>query len=136
MSYSEPEQAASIDKDATIEALRDQVAYLEAQLMDQDVHFPGTWRLSPNEKRILRHLIKRPLVTRESAMAVLYHERGGNEPDLNILRVYIRSLRRALSPMGIEILTHHGEGYSICAETRESILRLCADISPNGEAMS
>lgn len=120
-------------KDARIAALEDQVEYLEAQLMDQDVKFPDAWPLTPSERKVLRQLLKLRVAKQNSLLAALYSERGGDEPEPNVIRVLISRMRRNLLPFGIKIKTVRGEGYSLSPEMKARIKSLC-DTEQEGSA--
>ncbi|WP_298981516.1 helix-turn-helix domain-containing protein [uncultured Roseibium sp.] len=116
-----------------VEDLTDQIEYLEAQLMDQSVHFPDNWILTPSERKVLRHLLKRRIASTESILACLYSARGGDEPEENIVKVHIYRLRRVLSVVGVEITTLHREGYTLTPEMKDKVYRLCAAYETNDD---
>lgn len=112
-------------KNDRISELEDENAYLKAQLMDEVIVFPPSWKLRPSERKILRHLLKRRAATTESLLAVLYSDRGGDEPEENILKVHVYRLRQSLRRLGIEIQTNYGEGYSMSSDMKQRVHALC-----------
>jgi two-component system cell cycle response regulator CtrA len=58
----------------------------------------------------------RELVTRESAMMVLYGHIAA-QPDPKIIDVWLCKLRRKLARQGIEIVTHWGVGWSLAQKS-------------------
>ncbi|MEO1110498.1 MAG: helix-turn-helix domain-containing protein [Pseudomonadota bacterium] len=108
-----------------IAELEDENAYLKAQLMDESIVFPSSWKLRPLEQKVLRHLLKRSVATTDSLMAVLYSDRGGDEPDDNVLKICVYRIRRVLGPLGIKIQTMRGEGYRLEQDMKHRIQTLC-----------
>lgn len=110
-------------KDA-IQQLQDQVDYLRAQLIDTGIVFPSSWRLRPSGKILLRAFLKRGFLSTETARAVLWSDRHGDEPDDGTLKAHVWYLRQALGPLGITIITQRHEGYSLSPEMSKKIRAL------------
>lgn len=108
-----------------IERQRDHIDYLETQLMDKTVRFPVEWGLSHHQGRALRHLLKRNVATWDSLFAVLYGDMPGDEPDIQAIYMLFHHMRRSLKPLGIEITTVYGEGYSLSSDMKQRIHALC-----------
>lgn len=79
---------------------------------------PLEWGLTKNESRLLGVLLERELVTKDTAMAALYRDRGEREPELKIVDVFICKARKKLKPFGIVIDTRWGVGYSMSAASK------------------
>jgi DNA-binding response OmpR family regulator len=60
-------------------------------------------------------------------MTVLYADRPDDEPDSTILNVMICTMRKKLSPHGVEIRTIRGVGYELTPTSREKIKALMAE---------
>ncbi len=102
-----------------------EVEYLRGQLADEDIVFPSSWHMSRSERLLMRGLMRRSILTREGAMALLYSGRGGDEPGDKILDVFICRLRRTIESDGIRILNRHGEGFYLTAAMKARVLVLC-----------
>lgn len=74
--------------------------------------------LTGTESRILAVLAERaPILSSKTyLMDQLYALNNGDEPFEKILDVYICKIRRKIKPLGIEIVTHWGKGYSLTIE--------------------
>ncbi|MET4683702.1 helix-turn-helix domain-containing protein [Brevundimonas faecalis] len=109
---------------ATIVRLEDRIQELEAA-MGLCVLPPLEWGLTHSEARLLGALLERELLTKDAAMAVLYRDRGADEPEIKIVDVLVCKARKKLKPFGIEIGTRWGVGYFIApahkAEARVQI---------------
>lgn len=112
-------------KDERILELEDRVAYLEAQLQEPNFIALRAWKLSPSEAKLLKCLVRRELMTRDNAMALLYSARGGDEPHDKIIDVFIARLRSKLKADGITIITHWGQGWYLPPESKVIVRRLC-----------
>ncbi len=112
-------------KDTCIQELEDRVAYLEAQLQEQNFLALRAWKLSPSEAKLLKCLVRRELMTRDNAMALLYSARGGDEPHDKIIDVFIARLRSKLKADRITIITHWGQGWYLPPEAKAIVRRLC-----------
>ncbi len=97
------------------ETLRDRIVWLE-QKIGLDFEAPLELRLTSHESRLLGVLKKAPgAVSKEGLMNIVYHERvtDGEVPEVKIVDVFVCKLRKKLKPLGIEIVTHWGRGYSL-----------------------
>lgn len=119
-----------------VEELTDEVDYLKSQLMDQEIQFPLSWRFSPYEERLVRHLLKCRLATNESLLAVTYSNRGGDEPELSVIKARIWRIRRVLAPLGVKIETRYGAGYLMTEEMKAKLLSFCEVPGKNGGSTS
>lgn len=79
---------------------------------------PLEWGLTKNEGRLIGVLLERELVTKDTAMAALYRDRGESEPEVKIVDVFICKARKKLRPFGIQIDTRWGVGYSMSAASK------------------
>ena len=102
--------------------LRDRLAYLEGYVFGEALSFPPEWRLSLCERRVLSAIVALPVASTAACLTALYHDREGNEPQAENVRVVVCRLRRKLRPLGIEITTAVETGYAI-AEPKRSELR-------------
>lgn len=107
---------------ATIARLEDRVLELE-EAMGVLVLPPLEWGLTKNEGRLLGVLLERELVTKDTAMAALYRDRGESEPEIKIVDVFICKARKKLKPFGIAIDTRWGVGYSMSAASKAAARR-------------
>lgn len=112
-------------KDERILELEDRVAYLESQLQEPNFLALRAWKLSPSEAKLLKCLVRRELMTRDNAMALLYSARGGDEPNDKIIDVFIARLRSKLKADGITIITHWGQGWFLPPEAKGIARRWC-----------
>jgi DNA-binding response OmpR family regulator len=113
------------DKNNLIRELEDRIAYLESQLQEPNFLALRAWKLSPSEAKILKCLVRRELMTRDNAMALLYSARGGDEPHDKIIDVFIARLRSKLKADGITIITHWGQGWYLPPQSKVIVRRLC-----------
>ncbi|WP_282046329.1 hypothetical protein [Roseibium album] len=118
----------------TIEALRDQVDYLEAQLMDTEIQFPPDLGLSHQDKKVVRHLLKRPFATHDSLRAILYADLRGEEPESDTLYIRIYKIRGLLRAHGVEITTRYGEGYELTPDMKQRLRSVCAAYADGASA--
>lgn len=112
-------------KDELIQELEDRIEYLEAQLQDEDLIIPASWQLSPSEGKVLKCLLRRNLMTRDNAMALLYSARGGDEPGDRIIDVFVAKIRRKLKRHGITIATQWGQGWYLSEGSKEIVRKVC-----------
>lgn len=105
--------------------LADEVAYLKAQLADTSIVFPARWHLSPSQTILMRCLLRRRLMTRDAAMALLYSGRAGDEPGDKIIDVFVARIRTAVRGDGIKILNQHGSGYYLTDAMKARIRAVC-----------
>lgn len=93
--------------------LRERVRQLGEQLASTKFAFPRDLGLTPTQILILRHLLTRDVITRNSAMLLLYSDRAHDEPGLNNVDVHISRIRRKLRPAGIQIENVWGRGWRV-----------------------
>lgn len=105
--------------EALIEDLRDRIAEKDErirQLLDElgaSQPIPrGLGHFSPTEGELLGLLIKRDIVSRETAMVVLYGDCTA-PPDDKVIDVFIHHIRRKLVLVGIEVCGRGGQGWFI-----------------------
>jgi Transcriptional regulatory protein, C terminal len=106
-----------------LDALRGQVEELTARVIALEKGLGGTIEpllllpldLTVIEAQLLALLMKRRIVSYESAFAVLYGTRATDDlPSASVLKVHICKLRRKL-PAGVIIYTYHA-GNLLCAD--------------------
>lgn len=127
--------------DAVIEErdiLVERVAELEGALTESSGVL-AVLGLSKTASRFLRHLVARPLVTRDSALIALYDDLSKDRPEAKILDVYVCRMRAKLKPHGIRIVTHWGRGWSISTEDKAKLRALpewhSPPLDPAGKAL-
>lgn len=105
---------------------RDQIAALKEQLRARneqfdlitarEAHFPASWQLAGNERRILGALARKGAASSEALMTAMYYDvREADWPEYpeSVLSVTMCRLRRKMSARGIEIFTLPGAGYAL-----------------------
>lgn len=85
---------------------------------------PFEWGLTSSEARLVGCMLSRPLMTKDTAMAVLYRNDGKDEAVLKIVDVYICKARKKLTRFGIEIKTVWGQGYYIEESVRRRLVAI------------
>ncbi|MCA0366790.1 MAG: winged helix-turn-helix domain-containing protein [Proteobacteria bacterium] len=111
---------------AVIERLEDRVLELE-EALGVLVLPPLEWGLTKNEGRLLGVLLEREIVTKDTAMAALYRDRGDREPEVKIVDVFICKARKKLKPFGVSIETRWGVGYSMSPASKAAARRQIAE---------
>jgi len=113
--------------EALIEDLREQIAEKDErirQLLDElgaKQPLPrGLGRFSPREAELLGLLVKRDIVSRETAMVVLYGDRNA-PPDDKVIDVYLHHLRKKLALVGMTIEKRSGQGWLLSAADKAII---------------
>lgn len=106
--------------------LRERVISLEAEMTHKAI--PPIFGFTGSENRLLGMLLKRTMVTRESAMVALYGDDMDRAADAKIIDVFICKMRAKLKPFQIEITTHWATGYSLTAETKAHIHKLFSEV--------
>jgi DNA-binding response OmpR family regulator len=94
-----------------IECLRFRITELEEQI-GIALQPPTIFGLSRSETAVLGILLANPHPRRNTFMVALYGDRL-DPPHDKIIDVMIARIRRRLSPLGIEIVTRWGQGYSM-----------------------
>lgn len=71
--------------------------------------------LTGSEMQVLEAIVRRApaIATRAHLMDDLYALRAGDEPLEKIIDVFVCKVRKKLSAVGVEIVTHRGKGYSL-----------------------
>lgn len=100
------------------EALREQIAYLQAALMGPE-ELPLEWGLTKTEQRIVRVCLTRDIATKEAIATALYWDKDEPEDAISNIRVHLSKIRRKLKPFGIEIKTSWGNGFYVPSGIRE-----------------
>jgi DNA-binding response OmpR family regulator len=113
-------------------SLRNQLSDAQAELralrrrIIPRVMFPRAWGLRPGECRVLASLYNAPRGYRhKSALLVAASPTKWQECTIKNVEVYIHHLRRkvAAQELGIEIITHIGDGYQLTKESKKFIQR-------------
>jgi DNA-binding response OmpR family regulator len=79
--------------------------------------FPLSWKLTPIQSRYLSMLAKRELATHEN-FAAIHTGFDGHAPDLNLVKVHIKRIRKKLEGVPVNIMTIHGVGYALDLASR------------------
>lgn len=107
--------------EAENEMLRERIAALEA-LLGLTVEVPLELQLTAQESKLVGFMLKRDLISKSSAMMLLYGSRpDGEEAEPKILDVFVCHIRRKLKPFGLSIETRWGEGYYFTAENKQKL---------------
>lgn len=106
---------------AAVDRLTEENAALLDQLMEI-VPTPAEWRLTSSEARVILCLARRPQASKSQLMMALYAGRIDDEPDVEIVDVFIHKVRKKLQAFGVSIQTHWGQGYFLDDSSR-SIVR-------------
>ena len=94
-----------------IERLRDENELLKARIRELEEVFsapkplPEEWSLTPTEAKIVVALAKRPTLSRENLLIILYGNLNKDRPGDNTISVFLWRIRKKLKPYGIEIKT-------------------------------
>lgn len=101
--------------------LRDRVAYLEAELAlardegGRDIErIMSAFRVTHTQARVLLHMTRNGVLTREQAMGLDLHRVSDCDP--TALNSQIKHLRRRLPQL--EIITHYNLGYELSPASR------------------
>jgi two-component system cell cycle response regulator CtrA len=115
----------SVDADyiATLETendlLREKVAALE-EIIGLKINVPLIFGLTAHEAKLFGVLLKRELVSKDTAMTALYGLRADvEEVEIKIIDVFICKIRKKLESFGITIETVWGQGYRLSAQARD-----------------
>lgn len=112
---------------AGIAAERDELAERLRQRDDEDradtiPAVIGETKLSPLERKVLALLVRRDHVSKTTILTATAKDGEDDDRDPKIADVIICKLRPKLAPLGVEIKTAWGEGYSISV-THRALLR-------------
>jgi DNA-binding response OmpR family regulator len=105
-----------------IERLQNRVAELE-ELLGITYPIPPALGFTQRESVYLGMLLKRPLLTREAVMIVVYPDCDRSD---KIVDQHIMKLRRKFGPHGIAITTRWGYGWYLDRENRRKLEELIA----------
>lgn len=107
------------------EELRERITQLE-EILGANFDAPPMFALTGSEARLFGLLMARDLVTKESAMSILYGLRPDNDGDveIKIIDVFIYKMRKKLEEWEIKIETVWGRGYYIAPDEKERISAL------------
>ncbi|WP_026379383.1 winged helix-turn-helix domain-containing protein [Afifella pfennigii] len=108
--------------------LRERIALLKQALAEDAWHPPAEWGLTAAETQVMQALLSRKIATRGAILASLYHAHGRDEPEPNIIRVYLCKMRRKLDPYGVRIKTIRGVGYALPIAQKRVIRAGAVDI--------
>lgn len=111
------------------DTLAEEVIQLRAA-MTMDVQFPETWKLSPKHQELLRHLLAREVISRDSAMALLYGSYIDDPPSPEIINVFVSQLRSRIRPYGGSIARNRGGGWSISPEIKQHLKAMISEAQP------
>lgn len=89
---------------------------LETALVRSASWIPVEWGLSPCQKSILGLLATREHVTRDAITCLPSIAYATISPDA--VNVHIYRLRQRMRPLGVTILSHWGQGYSLAPASR------------------
>jgi DNA-binding response OmpR family regulator len=102
--------------DARITRLEDRVRELQI-ILGTDDSISDAYRslgLSKTHCAVLGFLMKRDVAPREQIYTVLYGARPSNrQPDIKTIDAHICYIRRALTPIGVGIVTVFGSGWKM-----------------------
>ncbi len=104
-----------------VRQLKENIALLVA---GEPMPFPKAWRLDPMKTRLMRALIRDKWCSRKKLFTAMYFDREWPLRPEKALDVQICVLRQRLRPLGVKIVNHIGEGYSITLEDRAKLARL------------
>lgn len=93
--------------------LRERVRQLGEHLASTKFVFPRDLGLTPTQIVLVRHLLTRDFITRQSAMTLLYSDRADDVRGANNVDVHISRIRQKLSPSGVQIENVWGTGWRI-----------------------
>lgn len=111
---------------ATIDMLTEENRQLREQLNGDNEWLPDEPHLSKTEGKILRLLMARNTVNRDTVFDSLYGDRSdADQPDFKTLDVCVCKLRKKLAPYGVVIATVWGEGYRL-TDKGKTLLRTMA----------
>ena len=109
----------------------DQLEFENAELkaaLNISMTTPRFFRLSSKEQQLFSLLVSRPqFLAYKTALLALYQDRIGDEPEPQIIKVYICNIRRKLKPFGIKIGTHWGRGWYLEDGWREALNKAVED---------
>lgn len=111
------------------DTLAEEVRQLRAA-MTMEIQFPDTWKLSPKQQELLRHLLARETVSRDSAMVLLYGGYIDDPPSPEIVAVFVCQIRSKIRPYGGSIATNRGGGWSISPEIKQQLLSQIKEAQP------
>ena len=100
------------------EALRQRLSVRDLEIKEEPIFYPPAWRLSGQQVAILTALHMREWVSAEGLHSGF--RTASCEPD-NLLKTQICKLRKKLEPLGVEIETLWGRGYSISPEHKRRL---------------
>ncbi len=113
------------------EQLREEVRQLKEALAiiiaGEEHPFPKSWRLDPMKTRLLRALLREKWCSRQKLLIAMYFDREWPLGPQKSLDVQISILRSRLKPLGVAIINHVREGYSISPEHRAKLKALAGD---------
>jgi DNA-binding response OmpR family regulator len=117
---------SGVDLARRVEALETELAEWKAYAAvlengarpDDGRRLPRSWGLQPKEREILLHIYDSGdfPISRYALWAALYgtdHDGGCKSIDVQLVK-----LRKRVSPMGVTILNHWGEGWTVAPEGR------------------
>jgi biotin operon repressor/Fe2+ or Zn2+ uptake regulation protein len=82
-------------------------------------------KLTRNQRTVVDMLlVTNGICTKESLYAALYVSKQGHKPDPKILDEMLRVIRKQLRPLGIEIKTVFGKGYTMPVESKVKLKEL------------
>lgn len=84
----------------------------------------GQSRLPRIERQVVALLLERQIASKEAIMHATADDVHDDTRDAKLVDVLICRLRPKLAEVGVEIKTHHGEGYSISLAQRRSLKQL------------
>lgn len=111
--------------EAENDLLRARIAQLEG-LLGFTITAPISFRLTPCEASVFGALMKRELMTKETAMAAIYRDLGRDEAEIKIVDVFVCKMRKKLKAFDIVIETVWGQGYRMTPSVKDRVRKLFA----------
>ena|SRR5579871_3436151 len=116
-----------------LERLRDRIAELE-ELVGLHERIPwwlGT-KLTPMQAKLLSLLLKRELVSQETACIAIYGNGVDSRPAPKIIDTFVHHIRQKLKPYSVKISNAWSRGYYIDAENKQKLRELIARAGAEG----
>jgi two-component system, cell cycle response regulator CtrA len=96
-----------------IDTLRERIRQLEDMLKPDECIILNEWQLTPRERRIFAILANGKIRSKEAILQLVYFDKIGDIPCVEIIGVYVHRMRKKLAPFGFNIRTAWGCGYSM-----------------------
>lgn len=98
---------------SSLATAQETIQQLREAIQPKGIIFPPLWGLTGSEDRILRAIYNASpaVASYERLMLVLYSGDPGDDPSVEILKVFVSRIRKKLAPYRVGILNKHGHGY-------------------------